>query len=507
MIELDLFFEAFHFLRPWLLVLVPVVLVTWWRVRRALRPDAPMNDGLAPHLREAMTLGTSTHRRIQPIDGVALALVLTALGAAGPTWSRVPDPFLAQTAPAVIVLKVTHSMDGIDVQPSRLERGKQKIRDLLELRAGARTALVAYSGTAHRVVPLTEDSQIMLPYLEGLSTQIMPQEGANAAAAMQVATDILAAQDAPGGVLFVTDGLDASDVSAVLPTPEISVAFLSMLPEGLGDRGLDAISDAPVVPVTPDDADIRQLDRLLNAAYRRALLDDESQQWNDRGWWLALPAALITLLWFRRGWTMKWGMIVLLTIGTTAPTQSRADGLADWFFTPDQQGRLAYDQKDVARAAELFTDPLWQGYALFKHGDYEKAVEVLGRLDTAEAAYIQGVALIRNRKYRDGVRAFEAVLEIDPEYPNAAENLEVARQIVEFIEETREQSDTGEESGIGADDIVFDNESGRGAETEISVEEEGEPQLLSTEQWMNSVETKAGDFLRLRFLLEANTSP
>ena len=127
----------------------------------------PQSDGLAPHLREALTLGAQTGRRWQPIDGVAAGLLFAVIGASGPTWSRVPDPFVAQTAPLVIVLKVTPSMDAPDVAPTRLERGKQKIRDLLDLRAGARTALVAYAGTAHRVVPLTEDADIMRPYLEG----------------------------------------------------------------------------------------------------------------------------------------------------------------------------------------------------------------------------------------------------------------------------------------------------------------------------------------------------
>ena len=36
------------------------------------------------------------------------------------------------------------------------------------------------------------------------------------------------------------------------------------------------------------------------------------------------------------------------------------------------------------------------------------------------------------------------------------------------------------------------------------LEEEDGPEILSTEQWMNSVDTRAGDFLRMRFLLEAS---
>ncbi|MEM1151715.1 MAG: VWA domain-containing protein [Pseudomonadota bacterium] len=503
--DATLFLDAFHFMRPWALLLLPVVAILWWRVRDHGRPRVAQATGLAPHLREALTLGAETSRRLQPVDGVALALLCAILGAAGPTWSRVPDPFLAQTAPLVVVLEVTPSMDSADIAPSRLERGKQKIRDLLELRAGARTGLVAYSGSAHRVVPLTEDAGIMRPYLEGLTTEIMPEEGDAASAAFDLAKGMLAQEQMPGAVLFVLDGLNTADTSLIVPSDQVSVAFLSMLPEGQRDRGLDGLTGGEVIGVEPDASDVRQLDRLLNAAFRRAMLKDESQQWDDRARWLAWPAAVLALLWFRRGWTMKWLIPLTLATGLTLPSQARADGLADWFFTPDQQGRLAYQSKDFSRTAERFVDPLWKGYAHFRAAQYPEAIEALTRLDTAEATNIRAIAHLRIRQYRDGVRAFERVLELDPDYPGAAENLEVAKRIVTFVEENQAQSDTGEESGIGADEVVFDNESGKGTETQIAEEEAGGPEILSTETWMNSVNTKTGDFLRQRFLLEANT--
>lgn len=499
MTGLSVALEAFHFLRPlWLLALIPA-LGLWALIRRAQTRQDPPPRGLAPHLRAALTIGDSARRRILPIDGVLAALALLILGTAGPTWSRQPDPFVAQSAPLVVVLEVSSSMEDTDIAPSRLERGKQKIRDLLDLRAGARTALVAYAGTAHGVVPMSEDPGVMLPYLEGLSPQVMPQDGAQAGQAMALARAFLQREEMPGGVLFVTDGIDPADVAA-LEVPRLAV--LMLLPEGVDDPGLDQIT-APVLRVTPDDSDITQVDRMLAAAYRQALLEDADQPWQDRGPWLAWPAALLVLLWFRRGWTMKWAALAALAL-MAQPQAARADGIADWFLTQDQQGRLAYQRKDYDRAAALFTDSLWRGYALYKAGDYAEAVQVLARVETAEAAFIQGVAAIRNRAYRDGIRAFETALQRDPDYPGAAENLETAKVILDYVESTREQSDTGEHTGEGADDVVFDNEEARGADTQMQVSEDEGTGLLTTEQWMNTVDTRTGDFLRQRFLLEAS---
>ncbi|MEX0281823.1 MAG: VWA domain-containing protein, partial [Arenibacterium sp.] len=356
--EFGLFLDAFHFLRPWCLVLLPIVALLWWRIRDHGQAKTAQADGLAPHLRDALTLGGNQNRRLQPVDGVALAVVCVVLGAAGPTWSRVPDPFLAQTAPLVIVLEVTPSMDMTDITPSRLERGKQKIRDLLDLRAGARTGLVAYAGSAHRVVPLTEDAGIMRPYLEGLTSDIMPSEGNAAALAFEIATELLEQESTPGAILYVLDGIGLESVESIASSDQTSVAFLSMLPDGQRDQGLDRVAGNRVISATADGSDMRRLDRLLNAAFRRAMIEGENQQWEDRARWLAWPAALLVLLWFRRGWTMQWALLVALLPVVMAPSQTRAHGIADWFFTPDQQGRLAYQNKDFSAASERFVDPL-----------------------------------------------------------------------------------------------------------------------------------------------------
>jgi len=501
MTELQPFLDAFHFIRPAWFVLVAVVALIWFCVRRRATRPALQMEGIAPHLRRALTVGGGQKRLLLPIDGVALALMLAALGAAGPTWSRVPDPFVAQTAPLVIAVKVTSSMEQEDLAPSRLERARHKIRDLLELRAGGRTALVAYAGSAHSVVPMTEDPGVVQPYLQGLSPDVMPQDGADASAALALARDILAKEGAPGGILFLADAIDGADVQALGDPSEASLAVLAMLPEGVSDPGLDRL-EIPVVRATPDETDVRTLDRQLNADYQHALTEEGTQPWDDRGWLLGWPAALLALLWFRRGWTMRWSLLLALGIAATSPLPAHAEGIADWFLTADQQGRLAYQRKDFDRAAELFINPMWKGQALYHDGQYSEAAKVFARLDTADAAFREGMAHIKGREYREGIAAFETALKRDPDFPGAAENLETAKAILDYLETTREQSDTGEEAGIGADDVVLDNENARGTETQIQGVDEGDG-LLTAEQWMNTVDTDPGDFLRQRFAIEA----
>ena len=126
---------------------------------------------------------------------------------------------------------------------------------------------------------------------------------------------------------------------------------------------------------------------------------------------------------------------------------------------------------------------------------------MLTRVFSTEATFASGLAHTRGRQYRDAIAALETALKHDPNHAAAARNLEIARAILAYIERVCEQSDTGEEAGIGADDVVFDNESSRGAETEITGSEQ--MKMETAEQWMRTVDTRTADYLRIRFALEA----
>jgi Ca-activated chloride channel homolog len=500
--------QYFHFLRPWWLLAIPVALALWWLIRPRTAAASSLPQNIAPHLAEAMQVGSGKARQVYAIDGVMLALVLMTIAVAGPAWTRMPNPLVADTAPLVVALKVSESMETPDLAPSRLGRAKFKILDLIAARAGARTALVAYAGSAHNVSPLTEDPGILRPLLEGLTPAVMPESGDNAADALGLASEILTTAETAGAILFVLDDLDPLNIDTFnTPTDPARppVVFLVAAPDSVSLPQLDRVKDAQIVRITPDDQDIAQIERRVKSAYAAALAGDDRLKWDDRGWMLAWPAGLLVLLWFRQGWTMRWAIIALLGSGLLMPSQLRAQDIEpswkDWFLTADQQGRIAFENKNFKEAAELFQDPQWRGYANYKSGQYEEAAEIFVRLDTAEAAFAEGMARIRFREYRPAIAAFEKALIRQPDFPEAQTNLEIARAILNYVEDAREASDTGEDTGIGADDVVFDNEEARGTQTQIEAPQQ-DSAALTAEQWMSSIDTDMTDFLRSRFILE-----
>ena len=204
----------------------------------------------------------------------------------------------------------------------------------------------------------------------------------------------------------------------------------------------------------------------------------------------------------RRIKSLRWQVMLLTIVMATAGLISvyRHGSFRDIWLTRDQQAMRLYQNLEFPEAAEMFVDPMWKGAASYASGLYEQAGDVYARVPTAIGFFNRGNALIKSRNYAGAIKSYELAVEEDPDWQEAKENLELSRFVKEYIEETREQSDTGEESGIGADDTVYDNTSERGEDTVVSRESVLEAQ--TAEKWMRSVNTEARDFLNTRFALE-----
>ena len=199
-----------------------------------------------------------------------------------------------------------------------------------------------------------------------------------------------------------------------------------------------------------------------------------------------------------------WTQIAIVTavaaVALVVLAERRGDFTALW-LTPDQRGRLAYENKEFSAAADLFEDPVWNGRAAYAAGRYTEAAAAFARIPTAEGFYDRGNALMKAREYRQAILSYEQAVAEAPDWPEAAENLRLARYVLEYIERSREQTDTGDETELGADDFKFDNTKERGKE--IVITRESAIEAASAEKWMRSVDTETRDFLRIRFALEA----
>jgi len=314
-----------HFLRPWwLLALVPALLLVW-AIRRQQDAARPWRGLVAPHLLPHLLTRGGPQRRLQPAHLLLLVWLLTTLAVAGPTWRREPAPFAEDTAALVLAVKATPSMLAQDIQPSRLARAAQKIHDLLAQRPGTQTALVAYAGSAHLVLPMTRDASLIEDFTADLSPGVMPVEGDVAGQALALANQQLQQADRRGSILLVTDSVAAEQlplltaqrqnggapvhILAVAAAPGVPLPPDSPPAPALDRTGMEKAAraaGASLTLVSPDASDVQRLLRHLATSIVAAQPADAGERWQDAGYWLVPIAALLALAWFRPGWVVSW---------------------------------------------------------------------------------------------------------------------------------------------------------------------------------------------------------
>ncbi|WP_211870490.1 VWA domain-containing protein [Neoroseomonas terrae] len=495
--------HAFHFLRPWWLLLALAGPAALWLDHARRREAGGWRSVVAPHLLDVLLVADGPRARLRPAIVAAALFPLAGLALAGPSWQREPNPFVTDRATMVVALDLSRA-----AQPS-LEAGKRKIRDLVAARAGARTGLVAYAGTAHRVLPPTDDTRLIETYLAALTPAVMPRDGEAAAAALTAAIAVLDADPGAGTVVFVTPSVPADGATA------FSAALGGSRHAGLvlatGGGPFDGAPGAPVVTPTPDTRDVEAIAARAQRHFSLTPADDPAMRWLDAGPWVALLLVPLAALFARRGFLAA-TLVALLLGGRPALA---AEGDSSWFWrlwlTPDQRAQFLLDRGEPARAAALFTDPVRRGAALYAAGDYEGAAAAFAQASGAVAAYDRGNALMmRPQGWNDAIPAYDRALQLRPDFPEARQNRAIAeafRQQQADAERQREQNQTDDPFARppDPDQIVAD---GRRQQDQQGQEpQQGRQQGLSDDQiqqmWMRRVGGTPADFLRQRFARQA----
>ena len=316
-------FQHFHFIRPyWLLVIIPAI---WVLKNISSRDDslALWRIMMSPEILKQLTVQGNSNNLVSPKKVTWLSAALICIVLAGPTWQQQPSPFTEDNSVLIIALDVSKTMDQSDIQPSRLLRAKQKIIELLAVRGDSNTALIAFSGSAHVVMPITNDSEMIRHFLDALDHNIMPVSGKRPQNILPLADSILRATDVPGTLLMIGDGATSESVSQFSTFFEHQKHQLIVWAMGGSNRVGNTDDDSTIIPmqlsqlntlakgsngrlvvITHDKQDVNQVNRYIEN--NLVIVDDESRPWKDAGFPFVYVIAALFLLWFRRGWTLQW---------------------------------------------------------------------------------------------------------------------------------------------------------------------------------------------------------
>ncbi len=456
-----------HWLRPFWLLLLPLcswlLWQLWYRQQRSGRWQS-----LLPAAFQAVLLsgGQARHNRL-PWLALGLAWLLALLALLSPSWQHLEQASQKRTNPLVVLLDLTPAMLAADVTPDRLEQAKRKLLDLLQARRDAQTAVIVYAGSAHTLVPLSDDLATTRNLLEAIRPEIMPEPGQRADLAVDKALKLLdQGAQGHGTLLLIGSQLSQAERHAIKASLRDRRERLAIL--GIGSvQGAPILSDngtflkdsngAILIPrldenglrrfatelggrysqARPDDADLRGLG-LLD---RPQTLRDSGEPtqlaaWADQGHWLLLPLLLLAACAGRRGWLFCLPLLLFST-----PQASYALDWKDLWLRADQQGQRLLQAGHAKEAASRFTDPQWQGEALYRTGDYSAAAKRFAQNNSAVGHYNRGNALAKNNELEAALDAYDQALERQPEMPQALSNKALVEQLLRQQQQQQQQQD------------------------------------------------------------------
>jgi Ca-activated chloride channel family protein len=460
--------EQLHFMRPEafyaFIPLLLFVLLYLTSKATSLSWKAVCDDKLLPYV---LTAG-GRKSSLLPMLLIIVATSTSIIALAGPVWKKLPQPVFREESALVIALDLSQSMHATDIKPSRVERAKLKVLDIIDARKGGQTALIVYAATAFTVTPLTDDDNTIANLVPALEPELMPAQGSNMAAALQLATELLQqAGITRGDVLLVTDGVSGAVDDAIntltgnghrLSIMGIGTAEGSPVP--LSGGFLTDSSGAIVIPkletaelqrvalqgnglyvnMQADDSDISKLVRLFESKRVRSETegtDLKADIWEEEGPWLLLLVLPIVALWPRKGW-----LLCLPLIALTLPQPAHALDMQSLWLRPDQQAMKELEAGNAGKAAELFKDNDWKAAAHYRAGNYEQSNALLEAPDSSNDYYNKGNVLAKLGSYQQAIAAYDQALTLDPDNEDARYNRDLVAKALE-----QQQRQDGQQQG------------------------------------------------------------
>ncbi|MCD4831486.1 MAG: VWA domain-containing protein [Anaerohalosphaeraceae bacterium] len=211
------------------MIIVPVYLWCFLRKRRALNVFAERK------LMESISASASFKRQVFKAVLLTAAFVSIVAALTEPKWNKRTREVKHKGRDVAVVLDVSRSMLAEDISPSRLERAKIAIGDLIEAMAGDRIAIVTFAGNSTVKCPLTQDYAFARMVVDDITTESTSRGGTMIGDALRKTADEVLG-DTQGryrDIVLITDGSDQESfpVEAAQKCSEKEIRILAI---GLG---------------------------------------------------------------------------------------------------------------------------------------------------------------------------------------------------------------------------------------------------------------------------------
>ncbi len=168
--------------------------------------NAPIIASLMPN--------RSTLRQHIKVSLKLLLLALIILILARPQYGTKQSKETSKGIEAVVMLDVSNSMMARDVTPSRLDRSKLLVSNLIDKMRNDKIAIGVFAGEAYPQLPITSDYASAKLFLDALNPGMVTLQGTNIGAAIRLAENSFTDNKNVGkAIILITDGENHEDGS------------------------------------------------------------------------------------------------------------------------------------------------------------------------------------------------------------------------------------------------------------------------------------------------------
>ena len=164
---------------------------------------------MTPDLKEKLFSRLDINLKYWKNQLTIIGLLFLIFSAAGPQIGTRVAPIERKGVDLVFAVDVSESMNAEDIKPSRLEKAKFEISQIINQLKGDRIGIIVFAGSSHLYLPLTSDYEASQLFLDALDTKMIPNQGTALSTALKTAMNVFNNEDDKFKVMvLVTDGED-----------------------------------------------------------------------------------------------------------------------------------------------------------------------------------------------------------------------------------------------------------------------------------------------------------
>jgi len=191
----------------WLLLLIPVVLLVYLVFR--IWQKRARSKFAKPELLGYLSPNRSSFKPLLKVLLIVFALAALVVGLVNPKIGSQLETVKREGVDIVFAVDVSKSMEAEDIAPSRLEKSKQLVRQIIGNLGSDRVGIIAYAGSAFPQLPITTDYGSAEMFLESLNTDMISSQGTAIGDAIDLATGFFDDNQQTNRVMFIlSDGED-----------------------------------------------------------------------------------------------------------------------------------------------------------------------------------------------------------------------------------------------------------------------------------------------------------